>query len=576
MRTLRRGLPSRGLPFALVLIGFIVLAGAIIAPTGALAREKKVAFVDDDWDPIERGPGDLDPHYEVYFLELFDILDYAVDVFEIQPDAGAPHVPTIEELADYPYVIWNCASADRIAISYAERRLLREYRARGGKLMLLGQGILNALGLPPFEPDVQDFLGTELGIEDFIVDAHVVGMEPSDELGYGEEIGFVDLDTANLPDPDPTLGDVVYPTAGTSSHLIGTLDAGGTAPISTNRYLPAPLHFQSVLMEAVADPEVRAAYLGAYSEWLGFEGDDLMDFMDGLEDLSPGAPCPPHELGWDPGLHAIHFASWGSASCDAVLSMPLLLTEGDCADWSIRFSHLVSNPGSQSEMVLLELAGGADLLRVLALPSAAGGETFDLRFKVLRDGQLVHDERFPGLALDTIRRLRVSQSFATPMLGLELSDRLGNFIASSTFTGFVLNVEELSLRARGLNHEDASPVEGWIDDLAIGGCLVPRLLTAVDEAPPLLLGSLRVQPNPFNPSTRISGELVTAGRVELAVYDAQGRRQRLLDAGERAAGAFSVEWDGRDEAGRRLPGGVYLVRLSDGAGSRAVKLVMLK
>jgi hypothetical protein len=573
MRQPRLGRHPLGLPFALLLVAF--LAGALAAPE-ALARVKKVAFVDDDWDPIERGPGDQDPHYEDFFLELFDSLDYTVDVFEVQPDAGDPHVPTIEQLTEYPYVIWNCASADRIALSYAERRLLREYRARGGKLMLLGQGILNALGTPPFAPDVQDFLRFELGIESFAIDAHVVGMEPSDALGYAEEIGFVDLDTANLPDPDPTLGDVVYPTAGTSSHLTGTLDAGGTAPISTNRYLPAPLHFQSVLMEAVADTELRAAYLSGYSEWLGFEGDDLMDFMDGLEDLTPGAPCPPHELDWDPELRAIRFASWGSASCDAVLSMPLLLTEGECADWSIRFSHLISNPGAQSEMVLLELAGGADLLRVLALPSAAGGETFDLRFKVLRDGQLVHDERFPDLALETIRRLRVSQSFATPMLGIEISDSRGNFIAGSTFTDFVLEVEELRLRARGLNHEDAQPVEGWIDDLAIGGCLVPRLTTAVGEAPPLLLGSLRVQPNPFNPSTRISGELVVAGRVELAVYDAQGRRQRLLDAGERAAGPFSVEWDGRDEAGRRLPGGVYLVRLSDGTGSRAVKLVMLK
>lgn len=574
MRTPRHGRHLLGPAFALLLVA--LLAGAIAAPD-ALAREKKVAFVDDDWDPIERGPGDADPHYETFFLEAFDLLGYAFDTFEIHPDGGAPHLPTLEELAPYPFVIWNCASADSVALDYAERRLLREYRARGGKLMLLGQGILNALSPPPYEPDVLDFLRTELGIDSFALDAHVVGMEPADAFGYGADIGLVNLDTADLPDPDPTLADVVFPTADALSHLIGTLNDGGTAPVSTNRYLPSPLHFQSVLMEAVADDSVRADYLGAYSEWLGFEGDDLMDFMDGLEDLTPGAPCPPHELEWDPALHAIRFASWGSASCDAVLSMPLLLTEGDCADWSIRLSHLISNPGSQSEMVLLELAGGADLLRVLALPSAAGGETFDLRFKVIRDGQVVHDERFPNLALDTIRRLRLSQSFATPMLGLELSDRLGNFIASSTFTGFVLDVEELRLRARGLNHETASPVEGWLDDLAIGGCLAPRLTTtAVGEAPPLLLGSLRVQPNPFNPSTRISGELVAAGPVELAVYDAQGRRQRLLDAGERAAGPFSVEWDGCDEAGRRLAGGVYLVRLSNGAGSRAVKLVMLK
>lgn len=569
--------PRPDRPFAgrfIVLLLIALLAGSLLVDTAA-AREKKVAFVDDDWDPVERGPGDADPHYETYFFEAFALLGYDYDVFEIQPDGGNPQLPSIDELAAYPYVIWNCASAESIALDYAERRLLRDYRHLGGKLMLLGQGILNALGLPPYEPDVQDFLRFELGIDSFGVDAFVLGMQPADTLGYGEEIGFVTIDTSNLPDPDPTKGDIVFPTADALSHLIGTLESGATAPIATNRYLPAPLHFQPVLMEAISDPAVRADYIGSYSEWLGFEGDDLMDFMDGLEDLEVLATCPPHLLKWDPQLHAIRFSADGSASCDALLGMGLAPEGEDCTDWSVRFTHRVTAVGAESEMDLLELAGGLDLLRVLAVPSTDDNGLYDLRLKFFRDGHLLFDHRFENLAPAVTRRIQISQVIEPPLVSLELFDTLGNFLDGVSFSGYVVGVEELRLRARGLNRPDASPIAGWVDDIAIGGCLISRLTTAVPETP-LLLGNLRVQPNPFNPSTRISGELVAAGRIELGVFDAQGRRQRTLASGDLPAGPFSLEWDGRDDAGRRLPGGVYFVRLSDGRGARAVKLVMLK
>ncbi len=568
MRQPRLGRHSLGLPVALILTALLALA--LIAP-GALAREKKVAFVDDDWDPIERGPGDADPHYETYFFEVFDILGYDFDVFEIQPDEGPRNLPTLEDLAAYPYVIWNCASADSIPLSIAERMLLRDYRALGGKLMLVGQGIVNALA----PPDLRDFLYHELGVEDYAVDVHVVGIKPTDDLGYFPEMGWTGLDTSNLPDPDPARGDLLVPAPDVISLLTGSLSDSSSGPVSTNRYLPAPLHFQSVMMEAIADPYARADFTGGYSEWLGFEGDDIMDFMDGLEDLEPVSICPPHELDWDPILHAIRFAAHGEATCDAVLAMPLMPEGGGCDSWSIRFSHLVSAPGAQSEMVLLELAGGLDVLRVLAIPSTFGDQTYDLRFKFLHDGHLVLDQRFPNLSINEIRRVQVSQYTPSALIGIEIKDQLGNFVDGATFSGYALAIEELRLRARGLGHPAAEPVEGWVDDIAIGGCLITRFTTGVGETP-LLLGSLRVQPNPFNPSTRISGELLAAGGVELGVYDLQGRRQRLLIAGDQPAGPFSLEWDGRDESGQRLPSGVYLLRLTDGRGSRAVKLVMMK
>ena len=63
--------------------------------------------------------------------------------------------------------------------------------------------------------------------------------------------------------------------------------------------------------------------------------------------------------------------------------------------------------------------------------------------------------------------------------------------------------------------------------------------------------------------------------LELAIYDLAGRRVRVIAHGPARAGRSEVRWDARDAAGGRVPGGVYLVRLSTGAQARARKLVVL-
>jgi agmatine/peptidylarginine deiminase len=97
--------------------------------------------------------------------------------------------------------------------------------------------------------------------------------------------------------------------------------------------------------------------------------------------------------------------------------------------------------------------------------------------------------------------------------------------------------------------------------------------TAPDGLP---LG-LAAWPNPFNPATTLRCTLPAAGCVELAVYDALGRRVRVLLDGEALpAGEQRWRFDGRDEDGHALPSGVYLVRLAVGGATRQERLVLLK
>jgi hypothetical protein len=61
----------------------------------------------------------------------------------------------------------------------------------------------------------------------------------------------------------------------------------------------------------------------------------------------------------------------------------------------------------------------------------------------------------------------------------------------------------------------------------------------------------------------------------VAVYDARGRAVRTLTAS--VPGGFSrlAVWDGRDDAGRPLPAGVYFFRLG-GVGDVTGRVVLLR
>ena len=85
-------------------------------------------------------------------------------------------------------------------------------------------------------------------------------------------------------------------------------------------------------------------------------------------------------------------------------------------------------------------------------------------------------------------------------------------------------------------------------------------------------------PNPFNESTIIGFTVAPSQayqRVELAVYDVQGRRIRHLFSQELPAGNYTARWDGRLEAGARAASGVYVCRLRIGSrmATRSMTLV---
>ena len=84
-----------------------------------------------------------------------------------------------------------------------------------------------------------------------------------------------------------------------------------------------------------------------------------------------------------------------------------------------------------------------------------------------------------------------------------------------------------------------------------------------------------LSPNPFTSAARITFALPREGVADLRVYDAAGREVRALVHESRAAGTYTISWDGNDERGQRVRAGVYFVRLVAGAAGAFCRLAKL-
>jgi flagellar hook assembly protein FlgD len=100
------------------------------------------------------------------------------------------------------------------------------------------------------------------------------------------------------------------------------------------------------------------------------------------------------------------------------------------------------------------------------------------------------------------------------------------------------------------------------------------------EAPAVAAGvvPLQVHPNPFSDRTNVVFYVpVHASSVRLTVFDVGGRRVRTLVHGEtERAGSRTARWDGRDNAGRAVPVGVYFVRLDVDGRKSKTKVVRIR
>ena len=129
---------------------------------------------------------------------------------------------------------------------------------------------------------------------------------------------------------------------------------------------------------------------------------------------------------------------------------------------------------------------------------------------------------------------------------------------------WALSTEVTDRIQRGLS------VDLVLDDLIDTTAVLP-------PGPPVVAARpLAVQPNPATGACVLHFTLVAPQSGALMVLDASGRKVRTLESGELAAGVHSPRWDGRDDAGRTMPGGVYFARLRLNDGVQSLRFVLLR
>ena len=146
----------------------------------------------------------------------------------------------------------------------------------------------------------------------------------------------------------------------------------------------------------------------------------------------------------------------------------------------------------------------------------------------------------------------------------------------------------LSEQFAALSSLDASDVAGrlWrttgLDgaDAAIqrGGRFLHRTLAVLTPKETTLLPNY---PDPFSIETWMPYHLAQGAKVEITIYDAEGRSVRRLALGNQAAGYYvdrkkAAHWDGRDESGKPVGSGAYIYQLRAGDVTMTRRMEIVK
>jgi hypothetical protein len=91
-----------------------------------------------------------------------------------------------------------------------------------------------------------------------------------------------------------------------------------------------------------------------------------------------------------------------------------------------------------------------------------------------------------------------------------------------------------------------------------------------------IVTSLRTYPNPFHNTMRIQFSLNHDGPVALSIHDVSGRQVKSIVSGNFTKGTYSLNWDGKNENGKKVANGIYFYRLKTDNEKIITKSILLR
>lgn len=99
--------------------------------------------------------------------------------------------------------------------------------------------------------------------------------------------------------------------------------------------------------------------------------------------------------------------------------------------------------------------------------------------------------------------------------------------------------------------------------------------TAADDpalAPVATLNVSKIYPNPFTTQTAVVLESKTSTSATVQVYNIRGQKVRQWTV-QLASGVSEIVWDGKDDSGKALPAGVFLMKIGSGQSSVTARVM---
>jgi hypothetical protein len=122
----------------------------------------------------------------------------------------------------------------------------------------------------------------------------------------------------------------------------------------------------------------------------------------------------------------------------------------------------------------------------------------------------------------------------------------------------------------GVTYQSVIPLQGPI----------PVKIRGIEQslsAPALRVYTLyQNYPNPFNPATTIAYTLPEPAAVSMDIFNIHGEKVLLLVDAHQNTGDYKVKWNGTDDLGQFVPGGLYLCRFHTGIYNRTIRMLLLK